>query len=219
MKNKIVETLADPSLTKFTYFIRVEVFTQLDPADSDKKMAAAMNTFITTLAENDLSQLLYDTTALYIPIIPSEHSQSPMLQPNTISIILNGTSLGLLESSASAQSLIQSQFFHTLFRTSVASILNIPIDQLSALSIKPVHLLPPPIEDVYQMSMNVEWPSSTKVLRSETWLKWSVERFLYCWGVYLKRQDAKHDPQYQSIKNAYEQTAKALGSISSRNAR
>ena len=220
MKNKVVETLADLTLTKSTFFVRVEVTSpRLDPSSTDAKMVQAIGTFITKLAKDGQALLLSDTTAQYIPIIPSSHSPSSMLKPNTISIILNGTALGKLDSSVSEQSLlIQSQSFQTSFRTTVAAILNIPIDHLSTLSIMPVRLLPPPIDDVHDMTSNIEWPSSTKLLRSETWLRWSVERFLYCWGAYLKRLDAKHDPQYQSIKNAYEQTAKALGSISPKHA-
>lgn len=37
------------------------------------------------------------------------------------------------------------------------------------------------------------------------WRDWSAERFMYYWGLFLEKPEARNDPQFQLISNLYGQ--------------
>ncbi len=64
-------------------------------------------------------------------------------------------------------------------------------------SAKATFIEPPP--DVLQTLDIINWP-----LNSSSWKTWSSERFLKYWGEFVKRDDAKLDSQFETIKAMYE---------------
>lgn len=61
--------------------------------------------------------------------------------------------------------------------------------------------LKPPRSDHFNSLTRISWPS-------KEWKSWSSDRFVYAWGSFLKRKDAKDDPQYNVMKNMYKQATK-----------
>ena len=58
------------------------------------------------------------------------------------------------------------------------------------------NILPPPTNDPFRTLPLLAWPTGE-------WTSWSSDRFVQYWGKFLKRKDAKADPQYQTIKSMY----------------
>ena len=66
------------------------------------------------------------------------------------------------------------------------------------------NFLPLPNHDVFKTYKSLNWPGKDNNEYHEPWIQWSANRFLYCWGEYLKREDAREDPQYDTIKATYD---------------
>jgi hypothetical protein len=67
--------------------------------------------------------------------------------------------------------------------------------------------LPSIDRDVFGTLEEIKWPSSSKYMvdpDKDTYIQWSSARFLYCWGEFINRQDARQDPQYAVIKQTYD---------------
>ena len=78
--------------------------------------------------------------------------------------------------------------------------------------LKPIAFLPPPPRgDVFRTASSINWPSSPSNIDTDSWIKWSFKRFLFVWGQYLRRDDAKIDPQYGTIKSTYDAMSKLAG--------
>ena len=61
--------------------------------------------------------------------------------------------------------------------------------------------LKPPIIDFFSSLKHIPWPA-------KEWKAWSSDRFLFAWGSFLRRKDAKSDPQYKVVKDMYSQATK-----------
>lgn len=43
------------------------------------------------------------------------------------------------------------------------------------------------------------------VLMICSWREWSADRFMFYWGLFLEKPEARQDPQYELISNLYQQ--------------
>lgn len=72
-------------------------------------------------------------------------------------------------------------------------------------------------KDILLTSKLINWPSQRYYNSSSSsssysyfinfyfsWKLWCTERFVVTWGEFLKRPDAKRDPQYETIKKMYQ---------------
>jgi hypothetical protein len=60
------------------------------------------------------------------------------------------------------------------------------------------------LKDPLNIRRNISWPVAD-------WKRWSTDRFVYSWGTFLRRKDARSDSQYEVIKSMYRQaTAKKM---------
>ena len=81
--------------------------------------------------------------------------------------------------------------------------------------IKSLSFLPLPHKgDIFHTTAAMNWPSEPSSVDTDSWIKWSAKKFLFEWGQYLRRDDAKLDPQYDTIKSTYDTMSKFAGSIS-----
>lgn len=68
-------------------------------------------------------------------------------------------------------------------------------------------------EDLFGIEDYVEWPTDKRVAGGMDWKAWSAERFLYYWGAFLERPDAKEDHQYKTIKDMHDKVAAVQNKI------
>eukprot|EP01041_Mallomonas_annulata_P009255 gene9255-19212_t len=61
--------------------------------------------------------------------------------------------------------------------------------------------LPLPKVDIFNTVHSINWPYKKD---SGRWKEWSSTRFVYAWGEYVNRPEAKHDKQYETVKSMLE---------------
>eukprot|EP00605_Chrysophyceae_sp_TOSAG23-4_P001021 GSChrysophyteH1.ASY1.ANO1.1122.1 assembled CDS len=67
--------------------------------------------------------------------------------------------------------------------------------------------LPLPLDgDWFNSAESIGWPTAKYIHANEgfDYKKWSAEKFMYHWGIFLSRDDARLDHQYETIKNMYD---------------